>query len=273
MEPDSFELVLGRFGFGVTPSWGQDGRLLFTPGQRKYVGRATAQRDDGTFGEMLGRPGVYGRLGEYELFRTWHWYHRFQRATRTVAAFRRRMWDMARMRMRDIQAAPWDPPAPAPSTVPDIPGVGGAPARRATIGDVFTSELSFGLVYRWHIYQPSNVLSQGCAAQRLRQILATAQTPAAPTQPAWGISPNNWNDDHEEALIWALRQPPHPAPLNETFTYVAEWPNPANPQAAALRAQRGFALDINLLPAGERQMRIDRSSFQFDGRGLPPTPP
>ena len=90
------------------------------------------------------------QAADADYFRTWHWFHRFAMAGRTVAGFRRQMWDMARIRLRDIRAAPWGAAAPA---VPDVPVPGGQP-RPAMVGDVFTSEQALAMVMRWHVYRP-----------------------------------------------------------------------------------------------------------------------
>lgn len=269
-EPAAFARLATANGLGATPAWGVDGRLLRDAlGQLKFVGRATMQRQDGSFAEPTGRRGRYARVGEYELFRTWHWYHRFQRAARTSPGFRARMWDMARIRIRDVITAPWDRPPPAPATLPDIPGVGGAAPRRVRVGDVFTSERAVALVYRWHIIQPGLVISGGRAANRLRAVLATAQTPAAPTHPGWAGSPAGWTDDHETALAWALLQPPHPAGVAATLAEVDRWPEPASQRWT----DSGFTLPVGALPAAERTLRTDRGSLAFDETGLPPPPP
>nr|BFE77735.1 hypothetical protein GCM10020093_003360 [Planobispora longispora] len=90
---------------------------------------------------------------EFDVFRGWHWFYRFQMAARTVDGFRRRMWHMARLRLRDIAETPWNGPAEAPTwTVPDPQAPGGL--RPARIKDVITSERGMALVYRWHISLP-----------------------------------------------------------------------------------------------------------------------
>jgi hypothetical protein len=89
-----------------------------------------------------------------EWFRSAPWFYRFQMLGRTIPQYRRRMWDMARIRLRDIRSATWG------AGVPAIP-IGGGATRPATVGDVFESEKALAMVTRWQIWTPAEVITAG----------------------------------------------------------------------------------------------------------------
>ncbi|BBH71870.1 hypothetical protein ACTI_85550 [Actinoplanes sp. OR16] len=224
-----------------------DGRNLFGPGNRTYTAAITVQRDDGGY-----RP-LPLEEREWNYFKTWHWFYRFEMATRTVDGFRRRMWDMARVRLRDLRAL--ELPAGA---APDIP-TGPHTTRRATVGDVFTSEKAMGLLLRWHIRYPAHLA--GGSRRRLRNVLGHAAVPASAGDPA------RWTDAHEIRLIDGILREVGVianADFTQTMEYVRDWPAWAAPRAAN---PRGYTLAA---PAGG--LATTRGSFLFDASGLPPAP-
>ncbi|SPL89364.1 unnamed protein product [[Actinomadura] parvosata subsp. kistnae] len=256
----AFAQAVGRFGVDVGTEWGQDGAALFEPGQRKYTGRPALPREGGGRYEL-------GKVEEYDLFRGWHWFYRLQMAGRTVDGFRRAMWDMARLRLRDVGETPWDGPAEPPTWT--VPGPDGP--RPARIKDVITSERGMAIVYRWHIRAPANMVSAGPASEppetrrigRAGPVLRAACEAAIREEPGlFTGSPDTWGDAAEQALVARLR-----AQGGASVEYVHEWPRQVS-------ASRGFALPYELLPDHGDGRRLDpaRGSFHLDTRGLPPPP-
>lgn len=270
VDQPAFDAAVGRYGLDVETDWGVNGQALFLPAaDRKYVSRPTAVQESGVPQQLQ------QVLAEFDVFRSWHWFYRFMMAARTNDGFRRRMWDMARLRIRDILNTPWDAPNAAPTiaNVPDPQAPGGN--RRVLIGDVLTSERTVALAYRWHILSPAGMVSSGLAGPALRAAFNAA---AAPGNPAFGGNPTNWGDAHEQALVTAILAraaiiaPPgangQPSNLVATLTTVNGWPAwGANP--------RGFTLPVAAIPqapVNERQLRTSRGSYQFDASGLPLPP-
>jgi hypothetical protein len=269
-DPEAFAEAVGRFGVDVEDAWGADGRALFLP-ERKYVSRPATPLD--------GLPvQIQQIVGEFDVFRSWHWFYRFVMAARTVDGFRRRMWHMARIRIRDLLATPWDAVGAAPTVVniPDPAAPGGS--RRARIGDVLTSEHTVAFLYRWHILSPGGMVTGGRAGNALRSILAAAG--AGGGAPAFNAAPNGWGDAHEAALAAAFLAraavlfPPdaagNPSSMVATLTMVDQWPGWA---AVGAANPRRFMLPVAALPAGERTLLTTRGSFRFDTDDLPPPPP
>jgi hypothetical protein len=254
VEPADFAAAIEFFGMRTDERWTTAANVasgvdLFGAGLRKYTGWVAQQQENGGF---VRTPAT---RADADYFRTWHWFHRFQMAGRTVTGFRRRMWDMARIRLRDIRSTPWGPGPPA---VPDIPVQGGAP-RPATIGDVFTSERALALFVRWHVWRPAHIVSGGNAGLRARNALANAAIP-----PAAG-DPSGWSDAHEQDLIDGIMAEVaafNDAGLTQSMTYVRDWHT-----WGAGGGPRNYAL-----PHTVADLAATRGSLQFDASGLPPTP-
>jgi len=250
----AFQSAIEFFGARVDENWVNagvaDGSNLWVAGQRKYAGWMALQDESGNFNRLP----LDENDGNY--FKTWHWHYRFIMAGRTIVGYRRRMWDMARVRIRDIRDAPWG------AGVAQV-NAGTPTARNATIGDVFTSERAIAIILRWHIRFPGDIIAGGNAANRLRNALATARATAPGL--TWTGAPNAWTDAHETALVQGLRQAVTArgnANLSNSINYVDNWPNwatGANP--------RGYAL-----PGTIGNLSEDRNSFDFDTAGLPPAP-
>jgi len=253
-DPDAFHQAVEAFGVRVDEDWVNaagvaNGERLFDRGQRKYVGWVALQQEDGT----------YARTPQTEAdgdwFKSWHWFYRFVMAGRTVEGFRRRMWPMARVRLRDVRATGWAAAAGVPA-VPD--GHGGT--RPATIGDVYTSERAAAMLQRWHIRFPAHVVLGGSTGARLTAAFARAGVPAS------AGDPTRWTDAHQIALIQGLLDEVDAvgnADLITTIRYVHDWPTwvgGANPRRYALSPSVG-------------NLATTAGSFQFDASGLPPAPP
>jgi hypothetical protein len=249
-DPAAFARTIEFFGTRIDEDWLDggipNGRKLFSASSRKYTGWVALQQEGGGFARMP----MTEADGDY--FKTWHWFYRFLMAGRTVQGFRRRMWDMARIRVRDIRATPWGPGAAA---VPD--GHGGT--RPPTIGDLYTSERAMAIILRWHIRFPAHIVNAGLAGARLRAAFAR------PAIPAPAGDPTTWTDAIEAQLVQGLRDEvaaTHNAGFIDTIDYVDNWP-----RWAAGPNPRSFALD-----PGIGSLAVTRNSFRFDGAGLPPAP-
>jgi hypothetical protein len=256
-EPAAFYDAFERFGMRIDTPWidandDRSGRELLDPdGQRKYTAWIALQGEDGQYARR------YFDAVDGNYFRTWHWAYRFMMAARAFPAFRLRMWDMARIRLRDVRSAP----IPAAAGVPDVPnGAGGT--RTATIGDCFTSEQAMGMLHRWHIYHPQDICIANAAGPRVVAAIAAAGLPGT------AGDPTTWTDAHERDLIDALRAEVGNADaairtnLAQALDKVMGWP-------VYLGRPSGYQLDPNIAP-----LSPDRGSFgdHFDDSLLPPAP-
>jgi hypothetical protein len=234
--PDAYERGWGFFGVRPVRDWGADGAALFSSSTHRYSCRLALQ----------GAGGVYETVpldaARMNYFRTWHMFYRHLMAVRTSPDVRRAMWDMARMRIRDVLATPC-----GGGFHVTLPGGGQRPA---TIGDICTSERLVAAIVRWHIRYPAHMIRYGQAGAVL---LAAIERVA---QQARGKDVSTWNS--EELLIAALRAAPE-AP--DTLEGVLEWPRWG-------RNPRNYRLDSTALGA----LSTRPGSFQLDATGLPPAP-
>jgi hypothetical protein len=244
--PDAFLKAFGFTGARIQDSWGSDGGALFKDTQRKYSSWVSLQNESGGFTRVPRDE----RDGDY--FKSWHWFYRFMMAGRTVESYRRAMWDMARVRLRDLTTTPWG--------TSGAPSVGGRPAQ---IGDVFTSERATGILLRWHIRFPADVITGGKAGSRMRSALSAAKAKRSDLN--WQKDPSGWTDTHERTLLDALRDEVaarNNRNLSETIAQVDDWPT-----WTAANNRRRYQLSPSIKP-----LRDDRGSFRFDPSGLPPAP-
>jgi hypothetical protein len=248
----AFLRAFENFGARIDEEWTAggvaDGAALFTA-QHKFAAWITLQNEAGNF------VGLPRSEDEGNYFKTWHWHYRFVMAGRTIEGYRRRMWHMARTRVRDILRAPWG------AGVAQIAVAGGTP-RDPTIGDVFTSECAVACILRWHIRSPGHVINARAAGRQLRSALdrARADNPTL----VWNGDPSGWTDAHETALLDALLAVA-PANVRDAFNYLRAWPNWLPPA----RNPRGFTLAPPIAAALLRT----RNSFSLDRGDLPPEPP
>jgi len=260
----AFVRAFENFGARIDESWTStagvnDGSAMFSRIQRKYHGWVALQDDQG----------AYLRLAQSEAegnyFKTWHWHYRFVMAGRTIDGYRRRMWDMGRMRIRDFRSVVWGPGLAAVVT-----NAQAAPpqTRPATLGDVFTSEKGAALVLRMHIRAPGNVVTSSSvppplhpvASAYLQGVLANAQA-ATPNLP-WNTDPSGWTDAHEAALLQEILANP-PNNVGTSLNTVDQWPSwlvGSNP--------RGYQLTAPVASP----LATTRGSLSFDTAGLPPAP-
>jgi hypothetical protein len=250
----SFATAIGFFGARANRAWATtagvaSGAGLFDTALRKYTAWMEQENETGGF------TSTPATAADGNYFRTWHWFYRFIMAGRTVAGFRTRMWDMARIRLRDIRATPWGAGPPA---VPDIPVTGGAP-RPATVGDVFTSEKALAMVMRWHVYRPAHMINGGTAGLRLRNALSNAAIPAG------AGAPSTWTNAHEQSLIDGLTAEAAALGNTDLITTLGEvrtwhtWGAGGGP--------RRYTLSPTIA-----NLSADRGSLNFDGTGLPVAP-
>lgn len=256
-DPVAFVQAFESYGMRIDEPWidatgDRSGRTLFDRDQRKFTSWVALQGEDGRYSRQ------FFNMEDANYFRTWHWAYRFIMAGRTIPGFQTGMWDMIRIRLRDITTAP----IPAALNVPDVPAAGGA-TRRATIGDCFTSEKATGMLLRWHIFRPFDMCTNGEAGARVQAAITAAGLPGA------AGDPTTWSQANETALVAALRaesaninaSADTKKDLNRALGWVMTWP------VFDGRAGHNYQLDPNI-PA----LSDTRGSFRdnFDDSGLPP---
>lgn len=245
-EPSAFQDALGRWGIAFE-DWGINGSgLLDGLGRKKYISTIKQQTEDGTF------EGVPRDATHWNFFKTWHWFYRFQASCRSIEGFRRRMWDMARIRLRDILDAPWKPGALPQEWGPQ------------KIKDIFNSELAIAMLLRWHIFRPGHVIDGGMTSDRLTAIFKLANIP----KPAG--SPDHWKQCLQNHLIRAILEYVRSRPkaqgledLSKGLNDIARFP---------IWAKGKNPREYVLTPTIGKLSRVP-DSFLFDAEGLPPAPP
>ncbi len=267
-----FQTAIERFGLRAHESWTNaagtgNGSTLWSAASRKYVSYFSRQNDANAFVQ------IPSDKRDYVYYQCWHWFFRFVMAGRTVSGYQRAMWDMARIRVRDIRATPW--------------GVSIHGHADLTIGDVFTSERATAMLLRAHIRYPAHVVNTNAGKYLRGQgttngalAMAEAETPAqagtgntAGNTLDWTVAPSTWTNNHEAALVRGLTRSIeafHPTPasgnvpgIRTTVRTVHNWPTwsltGTNP--------RNFALAKTFTSGG---LSANRSSFDFKTTGLPP---
>ena len=237
---EDYRRAYGNFGLYPSDAWvGQNAGPLWLRGQLKYAGWARVHVE-GTDPEQahdnLAQLQEYDRSAdEAAYFKNWHWFFRWVMAGRTVETVRTSMWDMVRMRLRDLRSS-------------NVNVNSGGVEINITMGDVFTSERANAIILRWHIFRPAHV-----TGTRLRNSIATAISGSPRIN--WSLAPAQWTDDHETALLTQLLADANQ--VNNTQTALAQWPNYPG------RDRRNYIFNNELggLQAG-------RNSFNFDTTGI-----
>lgn len=237
---EDYRRAYGNFGLYPSHSWvGQNAGPLWLRGQLKYAGWVRVHAE-GTDPERA--HDNLEQLREYErsadeaaYFKNWHWFFRWVMAGRTVPSVRTCMWDMVRMRLRDLRSF-------------HVRLEAGGVEINATIGDIFTSERANAVVLRWHIFRPAHV-----TGARIRNSISTAISSSPGIN--WALAPAQWTDDHEAALLAQLLA--DASEVNNTQTALAQWPNYAG------RARRNYVLNDEL-----GGLRTERNSFDLDTAGI-----
>lgn len=140
--PEAFEAVMGRFGVQPTARWGDEG--MYDPKTRTHTASLSMRRADGLWSVITSS----AKNDEKQWFRGWSWYYRLQMACRTSDALRRTMWELGRIRLRDLLSAPW-------------------PGRGLSLGELFTSERLVAMLLRWHVNLPATLVNADGVRGRL----------------------------------------------------------------------------------------------------------
>ena len=171
-----------------------------------------------------------------DFLRSWHWFYRWQLSARTNPDLRLAMWDMTRMRMRDILSAP------APLQIKRRDGDKLVPA---TLGDVFRSERTIGYLLQWHIQLPGHLFG---SHQRLTQALKKSGIDL--TRPT-----DDWTSEDEQNLESGL---------------VKSSPNQSATRFYLMNACR--QLRQYCAPTGEASLSGKRLAVALDFSDLGPSP-
>lgn len=237
---DAYNKAFGNFGLYPSDYWiAPNAGPLWNPGQRKYSGWVRLHNkmtNPALVPPNLAQMTLLDRAqDEAEYLKTWHWFFRYVMAGRTVAGVRNAMWDMVRIRIRDIRSRA-------------VSVTLGPVVINATLGEIFTSEKSIGILLRWHIYRPVHVAGN-------RVITAIAKAMQSNAALNWSLPVSQWTDGHETALTDSILSEANT--VNAQHAEVATWP------AYAGRAGRGYVLNYEL-----GALRGGRGSFSFDSGGI-----
>ncbi|MCT8276510.1 peptidoglycan-binding domain-containing protein [Xanthomonas translucens] len=242
-----YQRVLGNFGLYPSSAWaGANVGPLWNQTGRKYTGWIRQHNEQTQVAQaptILAQaaqvnqqlPMVDRAPAEANYFKTWHWFYRFAMAGRTVASMQQSMWDMVRMRIRDLRGVA-------------ISVQAGTIQVNSTLGEFYTSEKAIGILLRWHIYRPAHV-----TGQRVRDSLISAIN--GHPQLNWNIAPAQWTDAHELAITEQLLA--DAIAVNDTQDRLASWPTYAG------RNGRQYTLNNEL-----GSLRTGRRSFHFDTTGI-----
>ncbi len=176
--------ITAETGLEPLNQWYDTNPKILNKDTRKY---------ESQFSQMVLENNVEKRLpmpfdrNRYNFLRSWHWFYRFQMATRTSAELQRVMWDMARFRLRDIRSAPAGL------------GIKNGAGAKATLGDVFTSEQSMIWLMEWHVLQPNVVFKNGVPNQRLEDVIKNSKVDLKKMT-------SDWTPADELALVKSLKK-------------------------------------------------------------------
>lgn len=253
----AYEKVFINFGLDVLHEWAN---VTYFLGQKKYVSWIKWQMQDGTYQEIdrTDDSGVNTRH-EIDVIKNWHWFYRFVMAGRTIDGYRKGMWDMARIRLRDIIETKWGSQVInfGSNQQLSIPN-------DTTIGDIFTSEKAIALLLRWHIRAPANVVNKDSVDAPLRNALKNA----IENNPTLGWESNaivDWGNELQEAITDEFYQQCQSTSTNgmsETTQYINNWPN----WTGSRSNPRGYQLTGQLLTA---PLSTESNSFDLDTTNLP----
>ena len=184
--PKEFEQAISRFGLFTSRVWPRvggsaDGLSLLLSGKMTYDCQSSLATEANEADVMP------GALDEMRYLRNWHWLYRFIMAGRGEDAYRRAMWDMARIRLRIILDANW----PDGNDWPKVN------TRAAKLGETFRSEQVLAMLIRWNILGPAFVRNGNQVGSALRAAYATVRG-----EPPFSNDHNvaNWKSRHESRL-------------------------------------------------------------------------
>lgn len=232
LDPNLLKLITGDSGIEPNNPWfSAADESILNKGQRKYESRFSQWVMAGAAEKRAPVPNDKNRLN---FFRSWHWFYRFQTATRISGKFQAAMWDMARFRLRDILSAPAGL------------GIKNGQGQDATLQDVFTSECSVVRLMEWHVYKPGNIFDGGKPTELLSNAIKSSGVKL-------NVKTSDWKDDQERQLIKALKEV-SPAIVSERFEQAADCdqllelphPDPKKGLFALSAARHSFLLDQNI---------------------------
>ncbi|MEW6497330.1 MAG: hypothetical protein AB1589_33225, partial [Cyanobacteriota bacterium] len=227
--------------------WGRgSGAALYSKSQRSYTASFAVQTEDGSYKSVLLTPEA---ITNY--FGTWHWFYRFIMAARTLKGYRSAMWDMARIRLRELLETPW-----RKETIPNLGN------RRALLRDVYTSQQAIAIVFLWYQRFPKDIINdEGEVGERLEAAFKRANL----TKPL-----AEWKDLEEQSLIQGLideAQQLKPADFNQALNNLVKWPQWTKGSNVA-----GYQLssaDVFVNPSnGSLELQVGRGTFLLDSPKL-----
>ena len=235
-----YRLAYGNFGLYPSDAWaGVTAGPLWNQGQRKYTGwirmhieGTTPTQAQGNLAQM---PLFGNSVAEAAYFKSWHWFFRWVMAGRTIDTVRRSMWNMVRMRLRDVLAI-------------NASITAGQVTFQDSLGAIFTSERATAILLRWHIFRPTHVTGNSVRNSIVNAINANRNI-------AWNLPRAQWTNAHESALLTQLLADANQ--INNTQTALSQWP------AYAGRTDRNYILGAEL-----GTLSGDRSSFSLDTLGI-----
>lgn len=233
---DDYLLAYGNFGLYPSDSWvAANSGPLWTQGQRKYTGWIR-MHIEGTVpaqahGNLDQMPLFDRSVEETAYFKSWHWFFRWVMAGRTIDTVRRSMWNMVRMRLRDVLEV-------------DLNIVAERVAFDDTLGAICTSERAAAILLRWHIFRPAHV-----TGSRVRTSIVNAIN--ANRNIEWNLPRTQWTNAHESALLTQILADANQ--VNNTQTALSQWPNYPG------RSGRNYMLGDEL-----GALSADRDSFTLD---------
>ena len=200
LDPAAFDRVAGPFGMEPLDGWYPKDATTRPPianaAQRKYntyparyVWNQTTQTAE--------RKQLPGTAAHLNFLRSWHWFYRFQLATRLVPSVATAMWHMIRFRIRDIRAMAIPEDLRIPRNDPNRPN---------TLGDLFSSEDGVALLLETHIWKPARVIAGG----KLSDWMVTAIKNAGDQNvfPGGGVDlqkpPREWPHRAQRTLVEAV---------------------------------------------------------------------
>lgn len=197
---DTFDKCVRFFGLDTS-----DSNLLscFNTTQKKYTSHFQSQNDNFTWitanrvrdtRQDINNGTVLHRqfYGNHNYHRTWHSFYRWVMALRIHgnninSDFRTAMWNMARIRVRDLQDTNWgidNTPGNDWKNIRDQHGNDIDP----TFGDVFRSERAWALILRWHVNRPADIVNTN-VSDTIKMIYHFARCGRLATE---GINVDNW---------------------------------------------------------------------------------
>jgi hypothetical protein len=264
--PTDYHEAFGKFGVHTSRNWhnvhgSADGFALLQRGKGTYEVRnfsALAAEQERPVpipeGNTPKKSGLAGRINSANedktnprrYFRNWHSYYRFVMAARDINGYRRVMWDVGRMRLRNMMSGRW------PNSGGPYPEYDGAPA---TIGQTFRSERTLAMLLRWHIKRPAHVISSFEVGPELQWVYQQLRT-----TPLFSANHDvtDWSSRHEVALAAKIREGFENFVSNDvTIQRLLVWKDPSEltsdlglTKPEFLPDLLGFDIDVNL-PEGQ----------------------